>query len=432
MVFSRHLVFGLLAAVFVGGAVELMLSPLAQAAAPDREELAEERVAESQAREEQRLQKRRNFLLGRLAEVPPCGPGSKDQRFVVSVDGASVCDNHTGLWWQQSPGSPGSTESACDNQSDCTWSEAVDYCTNLTLSGKTWRLATVEELQWDSLVDYSVFTQAVALNTPNGPFENVEAESYWSATEGAFDTRDAWIVAFIRGTVTPADKDRLSGPKVLAWCVSGGQDGASGLRPSPEAQGAATDRDELREQQLGKRKAREEQRHQRRQNFLLGRLAEVPPCGRFTRGQRFVVSEDGNTVCDNHTGLWWQQSPGSPGTTESACDNQSGCNWSEALDYCTNLTISGKTWRLATVEELQWDSLVDYSVSRQADALNTPNGPFQNVQSNVYWSVTERVDDTSWAWLVSFNFGFVSVAPKAFSNETQGLPWCVSGGQNGF
>ena len=34
---------------------------------------------------------------------PPCRPGTREQRFVVSKDGLSVCDNKTGLWWEQSP-----------------------------------------------------------------------------------------------------------------------------------------------------------------------------------------------------------------------------------------------------------------------------------------------------------------------------------------
>ena len=39
----------------------------------------------------------------------------------------------------------------------------------------------------------------------------------------------------------------------------------------------------------------------------LGQLA--PPCGAGTAGQRFVVLDDGEEVCDNTTGLFWQQQP---------------------------------------------------------------------------------------------------------------------------
>ena len=143
---------------------------------------------------------------------PPCGPGTRKDRFVQSKDGFSVCDNKTGLWWEQSP-----------NPGVFNWDGAKQYCENLTLGGKTWRLPTLQEMQWDSLIDYSVANQAEALNA--GPFDNVQPAVYWSATEFAgLPAAFAWFVNFIDGNVGGS----LKGLTGLAWCVSGGQDGQHG------------------------------------------------------------------------------------------------------------------------------------------------------------------------------------------------------------
>src|SRR2546427_2797646 len=41
---------------------------------------------------------------------PPCGAGTEARRFVVSQDGMEVCDNTTGLNWQQNPDSTQRTQ----------------------------------------------------------------------------------------------------------------------------------------------------------------------------------------------------------------------------------------------------------------------------------------------------------------------------------
>ena len=144
--------------------------------------------------------------------APPCGAGTEGQRFVVddSNDPTEVCDNTTGLYWEQSP-----------SRSAFVWSPdggattpAIDHCTGLDLgNGQVYRLAEVKELV--SLVDYSEFTPAGALNDPNGPFEDVLAGSYWSAPPLAFNPAFAWGVNFGDGVV---DTD-FKGIDFHAWCV---------------------------------------------------------------------------------------------------------------------------------------------------------------------------------------------------------------------
>ena len=148
---------------------------------------------------------------------PPCGPGTKKERFVVK--GEKVCDNKTGLWWQKTPGEP--PDANCANNDACTWQQAIDYCTNLELTGnhhkkKEWRLPEVKELS--SLVDYSVPNQADNLNAPTGPFMNVQPNFYWSAMEVPGNPTFAWSVLFGLGSVGVFDKVN---PPLRAWCVSG-------------------------------------------------------------------------------------------------------------------------------------------------------------------------------------------------------------------
>jgi len=137
---------------------------------------------------------------------PRCGPGTRDQRLVVSKDGTSVCDNKTGLWWEQNP-----------STAFFTWQQAIDRCATLTLSGKTWRLPEVKEYQWYRLLDSN---QPMALNTPNGPFQNVQPTWYWSATELRGYSTHARIVHVV---YYPGSSSAGKGALLPAWCVSDGE-----------------------------------------------------------------------------------------------------------------------------------------------------------------------------------------------------------------
>ncbi|WCE31562.1 Lcl domain-containing protein [Vibrio sp. SCSIO 43137] len=65
---------------------------------------------------------------------------------------------------------------------------------------------------------------------------------------------------------------------------------------------------------------------------------------------QFVDNRDG-TISDRATGLLWQQN-----------DSQTAMNFSDALNYCENLSLAGSDqWRLPNIKELQ--SIVDYSRS---------------------------------------------------------------------
>ncbi len=92
------------------------------------------------------------------------------------------------------------------------------------------------------------------------------------------------------------------------------------------------------------------------------------PCGAATAGIRFVVSTDGTEVCDNTTGLIWEQMPDSVLR-----------QWQDAIKFCPTL---GTGYRLPEVKELI--SLVDFG---QSDPALPADHPFSNVLS-IYWSAT--------------------------------------------
>jgi Protein of unknown function (DUF1566) len=129
---------------------------------------------------------------------------------------------------------------------------------------------------------------------------------------------------------------------------------------------------------------------------------------------RFIVLSNMSSaaVLDRETGLVWERVPGS-GTFP----------WLDAQASCNVKSVGNrKGWRLPTVQELA--SLVDPSIPFPGPTL-PPGNPFQNWQSNVYWSSTTLASDSSQAWFVLFSNGVVYHDFK----DILRLVWCVRGGQ---
>ncbi|MDL1976142.1 MAG: DUF1566 domain-containing protein [Deltaproteobacteria bacterium] len=124
---------------------------------------------------------------------------------------------------------------------------------------------------------------------------------------------------------------------------------------------------------------------------------------------RFTDNNDG-TVTDNLTGLVWLKDANRFGST----------NWADALIACnalaadgTNLTdgSSAGDWRLPNIKELQ--SLIDYGSISPC----LPDGyPFEEVQSNVYWSSTTYAGSTYDVWFVYMVDGSVNIGSKFGNN----------------
>ncbi len=132
---------------------------------------------------------------------------------------------------------------------------------------------------------------------------------------------------------------------------------------------------------------------------------------------RFTVNNPDGTVKDNLTGLIWLQDANCLSGTR---------NWADALTFAVNLADSqcgltdGSTaadWRLPNVRELH--SLIHYEFVAPAlsdtagDAVwDTDDDPFENVQSEDYWTSTTVAENSTIAWFVAFGNGLISNAGK--------------------
>ena len=147
------------------------------------------------------------------------------------------------------------------------------------------------------------------------------------------------------------------------------------------------------------------------QHAFAAKKGFIPPAWyqKLPAAARFQLVLDDAAVLDKETGLVWEKSPD---TTARA--------WATAILYAYTKNVGGrKGWRLPTVEELA--SLVDPTQMNPA----LPSGhPFINVQSDVYWSSTTSVSDTSYAWYVLFDDGDVNGNDKSH----YAYVWCVRGG----
>jgi hypothetical protein len=138
----------------------------------------------------------------------------------------------------------------------------------------------------------------------------------------------------------------------------------------------------------------------------------------------FTDNGDG-TVTDATTGLVWQKC--SMGQTGSDCQTGGATSpwgattgtWQAALEYCENLSLDGRIWRLPSVNEL--NSIVDDSGKVAAPFID---GTVFPATVNSYWSASTNVGTLSMAWLVNFNTGGDGVSNKTTTVYVR----CVSAG----
>jgi hypothetical protein len=118
----------------------------------------------------------------------------------------TVTDNNTGLMWEQ-------------NTDYKTWANAVSYCNDLVLpltnGYADWRLPTKKELM--SIVDYSVASPDPTIQETY--FPDAQAFQYWTSTEYAAASGNAWVVDFSYGSGSSGPKTASHGVR----CVRGGQ-----------------------------------------------------------------------------------------------------------------------------------------------------------------------------------------------------------------
>jgi hypothetical protein len=130
-------------------------------------------------------------------------------------------------------------------------------------------------------------------------------------------------------------------------------------------------------------------------------IGKVWPVPRFT--------DNGNgTITDRLTGLMW---------TKNANRANGKIDWEQALAKSTACNDGGHTdWRLPNRNELT--SLIDLG---QAQPALTKGHPFNDVQSDYYWTSTTPANSEDDAWAIHFFIGFVSHDDKGASHYL----WCV-------
>ena len=115
------------------------------------------------------------------------------------------------------------------------------------------------------------------------------------------------------------------------------------------------------------------------------------------------------TITDNRTDLIWQKE-----------DDNTTRNWEGAITYCEGLTLASQSdWRLPNIRELE--SIVKDST--YSPAIDTTW--FPNTDSSDYWASTTGASNTSYAWHVYFDYGYVYGSNKSDNNYVR----CVRGGQ---
>jgi hypothetical protein len=126
----------------------------------------------------------------------------------------------------------------------------------------------------------------------------------------------------------------------------------------------------------------------------------------------FTDNSDG-TVTDSTTNLRWQKCSGTEAQGSISADNSynatcSGIEitytWANALNYCKNLFLAGKAWRLPSANEL--NSIVDIGKTA-APFIDTTL--FPGTITSFYWSASTDTDAMfPWAALsVNFSDGGV-------------------------
>jgi hypothetical protein len=141
-------------------------------------------------------------------------------RFTDNSNG-TVTDNLTGLIWLKNANCTETVGGITGGLN--TWADALTFCNNLASrncgltdgsAAGDWRLPNRNEM--NSLIDSSRFNLAL----PAGhPFNNVQADYYWSATTYSYNTSSAWHLYLNDGNVDYYDKTYTD----CVWPVRGGQ-----------------------------------------------------------------------------------------------------------------------------------------------------------------------------------------------------------------
>ncbi|MBP7281882.1 MAG: DUF1566 domain-containing protein [Leptospiraceae bacterium] len=273
--------------------------------------------------------------------------------YSVNGDG-TVTDNVTGLVWQRCTRGQNNDSTCSGNATTSNWSTTGSYCTSLNLASKTWRLPTLKELS--TMVDFRSSQPPVDPVIFPGLISN-SFSAYASSNSYSLDTSNAFFLLLDDGTNLSTSYRSKTDTSFLVRCVSG-----------PSAVSLS-----------------------------------------FTDNNNGTITESTN-------GLIWQKCPYGQNTT-TCSGSVIGLNWTNAINYCNNLSLSAKTWRLPNVNELV--SILDHSM--------TPAVPSVFVETQYFlWSSTTKHARINEAFYIHAYNGFITNTSKATDNGSMATR-CVSG-----
>ena len=266
---------------------------------------------------------------GHFIDVPHARSFTGPTRY-RDTDDYTTRDNLTNLVWKTC--SEGQTGADCQgtgvspNYGAITvdWNTASGpTCSALNAAGYAgifdWRLPSIDELR--TLFNFAGNNPAM----DSGNFPATVSDKYWTATTGSDSAAIAWFVDFAHTGVSSANTDTIAKTNLYrVRCVSG------------KTAAAAT----------------------------------------------YTDNGDG-TITDLSTNLRWQKC-GKGNNNDAVCSGGAAGNasWSQALTYCSTLSLAGRAWRLPNEAELL--SLVDFNAY-----LPSINGTyFPNASGNLHWTST--------------------------------------------
>jgi hypothetical protein len=110
------------------------------------------------------------------------------------------------------------------------------------------------------------------------------------------------------------------------------------------------------------------------------------------------INNNNGTATDLNSGLIWQKCYGTQ-TSLDCVNSSSTYNWYDAINYCENLSLAGRTdWRLPNINELN-------SILERYNKPTINKNIFPNTQGFHYWTSTTNPLNINTALQVVFDYG---------------------------
>ncbi|HNF15347.1 MAG TPA: DUF1566 domain-containing protein, partial [Leptospiraceae bacterium] len=277
-----------------------------------------------------------------------------DRSYTDNGDG-TISDNVTGLTWHKCVSGTFGQDCSSGTATKYSFENAERFCSESTVGGRKWKLPTMAELS--GLVIYKTrpfnsnfLIETVAWDT--GYFPNDTEHSFLGTSERKQDSYGNIMWGKVKFLIIHIQWFFEYDPEAFIRCVE--------------------------------------------QNS-------------YSIQKSFTDNGDG-TIKDNATNLTWQKCVYGQSLDQSCTGQVQSVLWSDAIDYCKNLELAGRQWRLPNKNELL--SLFDYR--QQQPAVPPPFSDFgsmSNYSTNYginiadVWSSTTYATISQYAYPVDFYYG---------------------------